>query len=75
MDFFVQPYIEGYNSDFYSSIYIPIRFRNSGSSYHPFNVIFMRMYNNMKNLDDVNYGHQLYFDGISNNEKIKKLVK
>lgn len=76
LDFFVQPYIEGYNSDFYSSIYIPIRFRNSGSSYHPFNVIFMRMYDNMKNMDNVNdYEHQLHFDEMSNNKKIKKLIK
>ena len=29
---------------------ISIRFRNSGSRYRPFNLIFMRMFNELQNL-------------------------
>ena len=63
LEFYIQPYIEGYDEDFHSASHIPIRFRNSGSSYEPFNFIFMRMYNEMKNIDDVNdYGHQMHIE-------------
>ena len=44
LEFYIQPYIEGYDRDFNSLYHIPIRFRNSGSSYDPFNIVFMRMY-------------------------------
>lgn len=37
-----------------------IRFRNSGSMYDPFNIIFMRMFNNMQELD-LNY-HQIHIE-------------
>lgn len=47
LDFHTQPYIPGYCRDFNTSTYIPIRFRNSGSKYNPFNAVFLRMYMNM----------------------------
>ena len=77
LTFTIQPYIEGYDEDFYSAYYIPIRFRNSGSSYHPFNIIFMRMYNNMKEINDVNdIGHQIHMEEyIYCQNKMKRLVK
>lgn len=77
LEFFIQPYVEGYDRDFNSLNYIPIRFRNSGSSYDPFNVVFMRMYQKMRKIDDVNdYGHQIHIEEFLYNEnKIKKLKK
>ena len=77
LTFTLQPYIEGYDEDFYSAYYIPIRFRNSGSSYDPFNIVFMRMYNNMKKINDVNdIGHQIHMEEyIYNQNKMKKLMK
>lgn len=75
IEFYIQPYIDGYDKDFHSDNYIPIRFRNSGSSYEPFNIVFMRMYNNMKEIDDVNdYGHQIHIEEYLYN-KVKKLIK
>lgn len=77
LEFSIQPYKEGYDRDFNSLNYIPIRFRNSGSSYDPFNVIFMRMYEKMKQIDDVNdYGHQIHIEEyLFNQNKVKKLTK
>ena len=61
--FYVQKDIKGYSHDFKSLHYIPIRFRNSGSSYDPFNCLFMKMYNKMNEIDDVNdIGHQIHFE-------------
>lgn len=75
LEFYTQPYIEGYDKDFHSDDYISIRFRNSGSSYAPFNSIFMRMYNNMSEIDDINdIGHQIHIEEYLH-EKKKKLVK
>ena len=49
INFNIQENIDGYDSDFNSSLYdISIRFRNSGSRYDPFNIIFMRMYERLK---------------------------
>lgn len=77
VEFNTQKPIEGYDRDFHSSSYIPIRFRNSGSRYFPFNCVFMRMYNNMKNLDDVNdIGHQIHMEEyLYNIDKQKRLIK
>ena len=75
IEFYTQPHIYGYDRDFNSPNYIPIRFRNSGSRYYPFNVVFMRMYNKLKKIDDVNdYGHQIHIEEYMYN-KIKKLTK
>ena len=61
--FNTQKHIEGYDRDFKSDYSIPIRFRNSGSRYDPFNCIFMKMYNKMDELDDVNdIGHQIQIE-------------
>lgn len=77
LEFYIQPYIEGYDRDFNSLNHIPIRFRNSGSSYDPFNIVFMRMYRKMKQIDDVNdYGHQIHAEEyLFNQNKVKKLTK
>jgi len=77
IEFYTQTYVEGYDEDFYSLYCIPIRFRNSGSSYHPFNIIFMKMYNNMKEIDDAKeIGHQIHIEEyLYNKNKIKKLIK
>lgn len=77
LEFYIQPYIEGYDRDFNSLYHIPIRFRNSGSSYYPFNIVFMRMYGKMKQVDNVNdYGHQIHIEEyLYNQSKIKKLTK
>ena len=73
--FDIQPYIEGYDEDFHTSSYIPIRFRNSGSSYAPFNSLFMKMFNMMKEIDDTNdYGHQMHIEEYLY-MKQKKLIK
>lgn len=73
--FYIQPYVKGYDKDFYSANHIPIRFRNSGSSYDPFNMVFMRMYNNMHDLDDINdIGHQVHIEEYLHSKE-KKLTK
>lgn len=75
LEFYTQPHIDGYDKDFHLKNYIPIRFRNTGSSYEPFNVVFMRMYNNMKEIDDVNdYGHQMHIEEYMFNKE-KKMLK
>ena len=72
LDFFTQNDIEGYDRDFKTAFYIPIRFRNSGSSYDPFNCVFMNMYNDLKDVDDVlDYGHQIHIGEILYKQKIK----
>lgn len=45
-----------------SSRMITIRFRNSGSYYHPFNLIFMRMFKNAQNLKERKYSPQIISD-------------
>jgi len=76
LEFYTQPYKEGYDMDFHISNYIPIRFRNSGSSYNPFNIIFMQMYNSMKEIDDTHdFGHQVHIEEyLYNVDKVKKLT-
>lgn len=76
LEFFIQPHKKEYDRDFNSLNYISIRFRNSGSSYEPFNVIFMRMYEKMKQIDDVSdNGHQIHMEEyLYNQSKIKKLT-
>lgn len=76
VQFYIQPPIEGYDEDFHSLHYIPIRFRNSGSSYAPFNRVFMKMYDEMKEINDVNdIGHQIHIEEYLYNNKVKKLIK
>lgn len=77
LSFSIQPHIKGYDRDDNSPHHITIRFRNSGSTYDPFNIIFMRMYNNMGQIDDVNdYGHQMHLEEyLYNMNKQKRIVK
>lgn len=77
LEFYIQPYIEGYDRDFNSLYHIPIRFRNSGGSYDPFNIVFMKMYEKMKQVYDISdYGHQIHIEEyLYNQNKIKKLTK
>lgn len=61
--FHTQPFIKGFDRDSKTSHSIPIRFRNSGSKYNPFNIIFMRMYQNLKLVEDTNEkGHQIHVE-------------
>ena len=76
VEFNIQDYKEGYDKDFNSEHSIPIRFRNSGSFYKPFNILFMRMFKIMCKLDDINdIGHQIKIEEYQYNQKIKKLTK
>ena len=77
LEFYTQPYIQGYDEDFHSIRYIKIRFRNSGSLYAPFNNIFMKMYNKMSQIDDIyDFGHQIHLEEyLFQEEKAKKLSK
>ena len=75
LNFYTQPHIDGYDEDYHSPCSIPIRFRNSGSRYDPFNIVFMLMYNDLKEIDDIDdIGHQIYIEEYIFNER-KKLVK
>jgi len=63
LTFNIQEHIDGYDDDFHTAYYVPIRFRNSGSSYDPFNCIFIKMYNNMQEIDDIHdIGHQIHIE-------------
>lgn len=77
IEFYIQPHIKGYDEDFHTKNYIPIRFRNSGCRYDPFNIVFMKMYNCMHLLDDINdIGHQIHIEEyLYDKEKVKKLIK
>ena len=73
IEFIIQPHMDGYDRDFYTNFYIPIRFRNSGSSYDPFNLIFMRMYKKMINIDDImDFGHQMHIEEYLYQKKLVK---
>ena len=75
ISFNIQEYIEGYDRDFASLYYIPIRFRNSGSRYDPFNIIFMRMYEKLKDVDDTNeYGHQIHMEEFLYEKEHQKVL-
>lgn len=76
IDFYIQPHIDGYDKDFHSIGYIPVRFRNSGSTYDPFNALFMKMYHALKEVDDVNdFGHQIHIEEcLYQQVKVKTLL-
>lgn len=61
IEFSTQTYIEGYERENNTLGTIGIRFRNSGSRYEPFNIVFMRMFYELQKIDDVDdYGHQMH---------------
>ena len=49
---------------------ITVRIRNSGSRYNPFNCVFMRMYQELQNIDP-NF-RQMHFEDIKYIKKLKK---
>lgn len=54
---------EGFEKDYGSSQYIPIKFSNDGSRYEPFNLAFKKMSNSIQEIDDVNdKGHQIHIE-------------
>ena len=49
-----------------------IRISNSGSRYAPFNIVFMRMFTKLQDIDDINdYGHQIHIEEYLYNQKVK----
>ena len=50
-----------------------VRFRNSGSRYHPYNFTFMNMYNALSEYD-LNY-HQIHIEEYLYSKKLQKLKK
>ena len=68
---FILEFVPGKKCDPYDMI--GIRFRNSGSTYTPFNSVFMRMYNQMLDYDPNN--HQIHIEEILYKEKVKSLKK
>lgn len=63
--FYTQPYIDGYDYDTQHYNSITVRFRNSGSRYDPFNILFMKMYKELQQIDDIyDEGHQIHIEEI-----------
>lgn len=77
VEFSSQPHIDGYDEELNELGHMSIRFRNSGSRYAPFNILFMRMFNKLQEVDDVNdYGHQIHIEEyLYNNDKQKNIQK
>ena len=74
--FYIQDYVEGYDRDFNSLYYIPVRFRNSGSRYYPFNIAFMRMYQKLKDVENTNeVGHQIHMEEYLYEKEHQKVLK
>ena len=74
--FGTQEYIDGYEREDNFLGTIGVRFRNSGSSYDPFNISFMKMFQELEKIDDVlDEGHQVHIEEYLYNEGlVKKLV-
>ena len=51
LEFFTRPDIGGYERDYHTKYSIPVRLRNSGSRYYPFNECFMKLYMNLQKYD------------------------
>ena len=66
---FVLEFVPGIKCDPYDMI--GIRFRNSGSTYTPFNSVFMRMFNQLQDYDPNN--HQIHIEEYLYNQKVKKI--
>lgn len=63
VEFYTQPYEKNNQYEFRNYNRISIKICNSGSRYKPFNVIFMKMYNSLFNMDDAyEKGHQIHFE-------------
>ena len=60
----------GYDRDFKSASYVPIRFRTSGSRYGNFFIAFSRCYNGVQEIDDVyDAGHQIHMEEYLYNQR------
>lgn len=53
VEFHTQEYVDGYDRECNHEGSISVRISNSGSHYDPFNIMFMTMFNQFKNVDDV----------------------
>lgn len=62
IEFHTQEYIDGYSPEFNNENSISVRICNSGSHHDPFNILFMMMFNEMKNIDntsDINHQYHI----------------
>ena len=75
LSFNVQEHIKGYDRDFSTPNYIPIRFRNSGSRYDPFNTIIMEMYERLQKIENKDENcHQITLEEYVNNLDKEKVL-
>ena len=75
LSFNIQEHIKGYDKDFSTPNYIPIRFRNSGSRYDPFNTIFMEMYERLQKIENKDENcHQITLEEYLNNLDKEKVL-
>ncbi len=76
IEFLTQPYIDGYEREGNMLGIMGIRFRNSGSRYDPFNIVFMRMFLKLQQVDDINdFGHQIHIEEFLYQKRLlKKLL-
>lgn len=68
---FTRPYLsesKRFSGLLFSSDKVNIRFRNSGSTYDPYNAIFMRMFNKLQEYDPDN--HQMHIEEINYQRKL-----
>lgn len=75
LDFFTKPDMGGYERDYHTKYSIPIRFRNSGSRYDPFNRCFMKFYHELQKYDP-EY-HQITIEEYKQNyeKKLKYTIR
>lgn len=66
---FILEFVPGIKCDPYDMI--GIRFRNSGSTYTPFNSVFMQMFNRLQEYDPDN--HQIHIEEYLYDQKVKKI--
>jgi hypothetical protein len=75
LEFIIQTESDEYDKDFGDPSCIPVRFRNSGSRYKPFNVLFNKMYHGLESVEDTHeIGHQIHMEEYLYN-KDKKLSR
>ena len=67
---FIRPSITEDNFIYRTPGCISIRFRNSGSTYDPYNMIFMRMFNKLQEYDP-DY-HQIHIEELTYRKTLKK---
>lgn len=76
LEFLSQNPIKDHKEDNHPPKEIQIRFRNSGSYYKPFNIVFMKMYNKLQEIEDVHdINHQYHIEEylyIKEKNKVRK---